>query len=208
MEIIGELRTQMGGFNKSGKGDEGAVEQLAGIKTLNGLLEWIADNVSEAQAETGGISLQHAIEKPTNIPPAGASLTESDIRSTILLTVSEKTGYPTDMLGMDLDLEADLSIDSIKRMEILGELKVKIGGLSQSAGNTEALAGIKTLNGLVNWIAGNLPSSPATASVAVEATIPPITNPAPASLSRITFSLTPYAFNEKMQSASVVKSLP
>jgi len=196
MEIIGELRTQMGGFNQSGKGDEGAVEQLAGIKTLNGLLEWIADNVGDAKAETGGISLQHAIEKPTNIPPAGASWTENDIRSTILLTVSEKTGYPTEMLGMDLDLEADLSIDSIKRMEILGELKVKIGGLGQSAGNTEALAGIKTLNGLVSWITGNLPVN-GTASVAIEATVVPTISNAPASLSRITFSLTPYAFNEK-----------
>ena len=196
MEIIGELRTQMGGFNKSGKGDEGAVEQLAGIKTLNGLLEWIADNVSDAQAATGGISLQHAIEKPTNIPPAGASWTENEIRSTILLTVSEKTGYPTEMLGMDLDLEADLSIDSIKRMEILGELKVKIGGLGQFAGNTEALAGIKTLSGLVSWISGHL-STPGVVSVAVETSAAPTVNTAPASLSRITFSLTPYAFNEK-----------
>ncbi|MGY0038003.1 hypothetical protein [Pedobacter sp. NJ-S-72] len=59
------------------------------------------------------------------------------------------------MLGMDLDLEADLSIDSIKRMEIIGELKLKIGfskGEEQSDDLMEKLAAIKTLNGLVNWI--------------------------------------------------------
>ncbi len=194
MEIIGELRTQMGGFNAGGKNDEGAVEQLAGIKTLNGLLEWIANNVDDAEPEAGGISLQHAIEKPTNIT-ASQNWTENDIRSTILLTVSEKTGYPQEMLGMDLDLEADLSIDSIKRMEILGELRIKIGGLAQSEEKTEALAGIKTLNGLVNWITGNLPATvPASPSSEAPA---PVSTAATASLSRIRFNLVPSSFNEK-----------
>ena len=39
----------------------------------------------------------------------------------------ERTGYPIDMLDPDLDLEADLSIDSIKRIEIVGELADRIG---------------------------------------------------------------------------------
>jgi acyl carrier protein len=70
--------------------------------------------------------------------------------------VSEKTGYPKEMLGMDLDLEADLSIDSIKRMEIIASLKEKIGFGSQgdqADDLMEKLAAIKTLNALVNWIA-------------------------------------------------------
>ena len=33
--------------------------------------------------------------------------------------VADKTGYPADMLGMEMHLEADLGIDSIKRVEIL-----------------------------------------------------------------------------------------
>ncbi|UPK71082.1 type I polyketide synthase [Chitinophaga filiformis] len=206
MEIIGELRTQMGGFHAGGKSDETAVEQLAGIKTLNGLLEWIANNVSDAQAETGGISLQHAIEKPTNNTSASQGWTENDIRSTILLTVSEKTGYPQEMLGMDLDLEADLSIDSIKRMEILGELRVKIGGLAQSDEKTEALAGIKTLNGLVSWISGNMPASTAPAPVSSEEPAP-VSATTPASLSRIRFSLVPCGFNEKETVSIAGKSL-
>lgn len=155
MEIIGELRTQLGGFKTAGKSDETVVEQLSGIKTLNGLLQWIAENVDNNMPDTGGISLQHAVQQPTT----EKSWSEQDIRSIILLTVSEKTGYPQDMLGLDLDLEADLSIDSIKRMEILGELKVKIGGFGQSEDKTEALAAIKTLNGLVSWIAANMTSS-------------------------------------------------
>ncbi|HJT73963.1 MAG TPA: SDR family NAD(P)-dependent oxidoreductase, partial [Chitinophaga sp.] len=190
MEIIGELRTQMGGFRSSGKSDETVVEQLAGIKTLKGLLEWIANNVDQP-SDTGGVSLQHAIEHPATSSPESKRWTEQDIRSTILLTVSEKTGYPQDMLGLDLDLEADLSIDSIKRMEILGELRIKIGGLPQSDEKAEALAGIKTLNGLVSWISGNIPAE-TTAPVSVTVTAPATT---PASLSRIRFALVPAPFD-------------
>ena len=38
----------------------------------------------------------------------------------LLQIVSERTGYPTEMLDLDLNIEADLGIDSIKRVEILG----------------------------------------------------------------------------------------
>ena len=34
--------------------------------------------------------------------------------------VSQRTGYPADMLDLDLNLEADLGIDSINRIELLG----------------------------------------------------------------------------------------
>ena len=40
---------------------------------------------------------------------------------------SEKTGYPEDMLDPNLDLEADLGIDTVKQMEILGLIRRKYG---------------------------------------------------------------------------------
>ena len=36
---------------------------------------------------------------------------------TVLSIVAEKTGYPQDMLDLDLDLEADLGIDTVKQAE-------------------------------------------------------------------------------------------
>jgi NAD(P)-dependent dehydrogenase (short-subunit alcohol dehydrogenase family) len=45
-----------------------------------------------------------------------------DLRETLLGIVEEKTGYPRDMVGLDRNLEADLGIDSIKRVEIVGTL--------------------------------------------------------------------------------------
>lgn len=74
----------------------------------------------------------------------------------LLEIVGERTGYPLEMLDLDLDLEADLSIDSIKRMEILGALDVAIG-LADRLGDhrdelVEELAAIRTLRGIEAWI--------------------------------------------------------
>jgi acyl transferase domain-containing protein/NAD(P)H-dependent flavin oxidoreductase YrpB (nitropropane dioxygenase family)/NAD(P)-dependent dehydrogenase (short-subunit alcohol dehydrogenase family) len=186
MEIIGELRTKLGGFNSSGQTDESVVEQLAGIKTLNGLLLWISGNIEQKQPAPVAVP-------PATAQPSAKTWSEGDIKHVLLNTVSEKTGYPTDMLGMDLDLEADLSIDSIKRMEILGELKVKIGSFIQGGEDkTEALAGIKTLNGLLKWIAESVGGAPQT--IPVYNTAHAVTAAAAATLSRLSFSLTPSSY--------------
>lgn len=49
----------------------------------------------------------------------------SGIEQALLEIVSDKTGYPIEMIETEMDLEADLSIDSIKRVEILGALLEK-----------------------------------------------------------------------------------
>ncbi|HEV7854220.1 MAG TPA: beta-ketoacyl synthase N-terminal-like domain-containing protein, partial [Mycobacterium sp.] len=45
-----------------------------------------------------------------------------DLHALMLAVVAEKTGYPAEMLNLDLDLEGDLGIDSIKRVEILAAI--------------------------------------------------------------------------------------
>ncbi len=46
-----------------------------------------------------------------------------DFKATLLELVADRTGYPQDMLALDADLEADLGVDSIKRVEIIGALQ-------------------------------------------------------------------------------------
>ena len=48
-----------------------------------------------------------------------------EIRKTILALLSEKTGYPPDMLDTSLDLEADLGIDTVKQAEFISEVREK-----------------------------------------------------------------------------------
>ena len=39
--------------------------------------------------------------------------------------ISEQTGYTTDLLDDNLDLEADLGIDTVKQVEIFGKVSAK-----------------------------------------------------------------------------------
>ncbi len=97
----------------------------------------------------------------------------------VLAIVSERTGYPAETLGPDLDLEADLSIDSIKRIEIVGELAARLGlQVDQGGGDGDAmieeLATRKTLRAMVTWLAARLealrsPAAPAATPPAVAA---------------------------------------
>ena len=41
----------------------------------------------------------------------------------ILALVVEKTGYPNDMLDLDLDLEADLGVDTVKQAELFAAIR-------------------------------------------------------------------------------------
>ncbi len=41
--------------------------------------------------------------------------------------VSEKTGYPVEMLDLELDLEADLGIDTVKQAELFAAVRTHYG---------------------------------------------------------------------------------
>ncbi len=155
IEIIGELRTQLGGFSKTDKNEEALVEELTALKTLNSLLQWLEEHAPKAPKVIQTEVVEITSERQ-NIANANNVWTKQNIQSLLVNIISEKTGYPEEMLGLDMDLEADLSIDSIKRIEIIGELRTQLGGFSKTDKNEEALveelASIKTLNALVNWI--------------------------------------------------------
>ena len=108
-----------------------------------------------------------------------AVLTADTVLATVRALVSERTGYPVDMLDADLDLEADLSIDSIKRTELTGLLTDRLklartgGALDDSV--MEELARMRTLRGIVNWIVNRAsPAQPATPAVSSPAQVIPV----------------------------------
>jgi polyketide-type polyunsaturated fatty acid synthase PfaA len=72
------------------------------------------------------------------------------LSQTLLDVVSDKTGYPAEMLELEMDLEADLGIDSIKRVEILGALQEEMPELPQP--NLEELAELHTLAQIISYL--------------------------------------------------------
>jgi acyl carrier protein len=48
---------------------------------------------------------------------------KDSVKETVLQIIAEKTGYPPDMLDLDLDLEADLGIDTVKQAEMFAAIR-------------------------------------------------------------------------------------
>ncbi|MFD9356033.1 SDR family NAD(P)-dependent oxidoreductase [Streptomyces sp. NPDC060031] len=102
-------------------------------------------------------------DEPQPARSGAAARSPEEVMEVVLEIVHTRTGYPRDMLGPELDLEADLSIDSIKRVEIIGALADRIG-LPQDPGGSastavEELSRIKTLRGIVGWITSHTTES-------------------------------------------------
>ncbi|MEU2623846.1 SDR family NAD(P)-dependent oxidoreductase [Streptomyces sp. NPDC007157] len=93
-----------------------------------------------------------AVPAAPDVEPAAAT----DVERVVLEIISERTGYPVDMIEPDLDLEADLSIDSIKRAEIAGELAKRLGiaGGAETLDDAELeeLAKARTAAAVTGWL--------------------------------------------------------
>ena len=55
--------------------------------------------------------------------PAGAAPAPDSVKDKVMAIIAEKTGYPPDMLDPDLDLEADLGIDTVKQAEMFAAIR-------------------------------------------------------------------------------------
>jgi NAD(P)-dependent dehydrogenase (short-subunit alcohol dehydrogenase family) len=113
-----------------------------------------------ASATTGDGGTAPANEAPPGQPAAGrdTGVDPEVLVGALMEIVSERTGYPPEMLDPSLDLEADLGIDSIKRVEILNNFRKLLpeSRQQQLEGGLEKLAGIKTLHGIIDWIRSDL----------------------------------------------------
>ncbi len=160
-------------------GDE-AMEKLTSIRTLRGIVAWMLASTAEAN---GAHPAAGAPTRPSaRAAPAPSAVDEATLTAQLLEIVSERTGYPAEMLDLDQDLEADLGIDSIKRIEILGTYQQKYLARDQKPDDEamEKLTSIRTLRGIVAWLmasaaapkAATVGPSPS-ASLGASAAVPP-----------------------------------
>jgi acyl transferase domain-containing protein/3-hydroxymyristoyl/3-hydroxydecanoyl-(acyl carrier protein) dehydratase/NAD(P)-dependent dehydrogenase (short-subunit alcohol dehydrogenase family)/acyl carrier protein len=114
---------------------------------------------------------------PAPDAPADSAVKTSDlsnVQSVLFDTVSRLTGFPVEMLEPDMDIESDLGIDSIKKVEIISELEKQLpdtrGLTFEHIGTARTLADIC---GTITSPAQNKASaSPSAASIPVTAVTP------------------------------------
>lgn len=124
----------------------GAAQQVVGNHSVVALLPTQLAALSTDFSDNG-----HAASLPEERP---AQLNLESMTLELLKLISERTGYPVEMLGAHVKLESDLGIDSIKRVEILGEFQHRTGGVDQA--DLEALSRMTTIQQIVDLIAERL----------------------------------------------------
>jgi malonyl CoA-acyl carrier protein transacylase len=101
-------------------------------------------------------------------PPAPASAGDG-VEEAVIKLVSEKTDYPPDMLDLDLDLEADLGVDTVKQAEVFAEVRETY---NIERDDDLQMREFPTLAHVVQFVRDRAPDLPATEAVAAHATPP------------------------------------
>ncbi len=107
--------------------------RLSDYNTLAKVFRFVEDSLAAAPTPVASVQpvpQQDVPAAPVNEPvkpqtPLTASTEE--IKAYVLSAVSEKTGYPTEVLDPDLDLEADLGIDTVKQAELFASIRGQYG---------------------------------------------------------------------------------
>ncbi len=105
-----------------------------------------------APSEPSPAAPETSASQDAAVPAGGTGKGPDDVAQRILELVSRKTGYPIEMLGLDLDMEAELGIDSIKRVEILGIYQAQYAGGRDL--DLEQAGRQKTLGSLIEYLEG------------------------------------------------------
>ncbi len=181
VEILSALEDRVPGLPKV------TPDEMAPLRTLGQIADHLAGLA--APAPVAGSAPPAA---PS--PASSGGITARHVREALVAAVSALTGYPGDMLQPEMDIEADLGIDSIKRVEILAALEERLPGLPPVL--PDELADLRTLDQIAAHFADRCADS--TTPSPAETSVPPpmetprqaddtrtVTPPAPRGLSLV-----------------------
>ncbi len=132
------------------------IDSIKRVEILSALQEQLPWSQAVNPEELGTFQfLQHIVEfiaagRPVSLNETSTALAQVDdtFAKVLLEIVSEKTGYPIDMLDLEMNLDSDLGIDSIKRVEILSAIQERVPELP--AVSPDDMATLQTLQSIVD----------------------------------------------------------
>jgi acyl transferase domain-containing protein len=124
---------------------------LGSLRTLQDIIDHLAGSAPAGSANGGGTPVSQPAQVEPISAPTGAEA-GSDLGAALLAIVAELTGYPVEMLDTGMDMEADLGIDSIKRVEILAAVQERLPDMPQV--DSTHLGGMRTLADIITHLGG------------------------------------------------------
>lgn len=146
-EQLGTLRTLEQIANLLGAGGTASPATVAGTTTAAAPTAVAASAVAVAPVVGAGTAAASAPAVGTT----AAAPTGDDLRIALREVVAEKTGYPVEMVDPSMDLEADLGVDSIKRVQVIGALQERFPELPSLG--PEQLGTLRTVDQIVDELA-------------------------------------------------------
>ncbi len=168
VEILGALQEMYPNLPKPN------LEELSEKRTIGQVVEYLQSHASKSITVEIAV---HEVQQTTEISVEAAPVVEvvtspepsvviaftpepepepatsdefANLGETLLAITSDKTGYPVEMLELEMDMEADLGIDSIKRVEILGAMQEMYPNLPKP--NIEELGDLRTIGQIVDYL--------------------------------------------------------
>nr|MDJ0919197.1 SDR family NAD(P)-dependent oxidoreductase [Woeseiaceae bacterium] len=111
---------------------------------------------------------------PEPVVPQAAAPSD-DVENQVIRIVAEKTDYPPDMLALDLDLEADLGVDTVKQAEVFAEIR---GHYNIPRDENLRLSEFPTLEHVVGFVRERRPDQPTSMAASPQAAPEPAATPA------------------------------
>ncbi len=96
--------------------------QIKDYPTLRAVADYIASQASGASSNVDSAASPAEIATEPASTPTG-SADGGEVLAKLTGLVAEKTGYPVELLEPDLDMEADLGIDTVKQAELFGLIR-------------------------------------------------------------------------------------
>ncbi|MEV0078970.1 SDR family NAD(P)-dependent oxidoreductase [Nocardia neocaledoniensis] len=148
VQVIGALQERFPSLPSLGP------EQLGTLRTLDQIADLLAaDGAATTGAEGDPATPADAADADEVASvDAGRTPTAETLRQALREVVADKTGYPVDMVDPTMDLEADLGVDSIKRVQVIGALQERFPTLPSLG--PEQLGTLRSLDQIVGELAG------------------------------------------------------
>ncbi|WP_260478707.1 type I polyketide synthase [Kibdelosporangium aridum] len=149
-EVAAELVSRVGVRLTSA--DDESLEDLSKARTADAITDWLFARITSSPAEPTAAKAG----QPTR------ELSRAEVFTVVRQVVAERTGYPEEMIEPGLDLEADLSVDSIKRTEVAAELVSRVGVQLTSADDEslEDLSKARTADAITDWLYARISPTP------------------------------------------------
>ncbi len=160
VEIISELEKQ--------------IPSCQGLTTENiGSVRTLKDICTAIQGETANTGeTEEAITREKMVPLEQLKSLESlpdekksrshnsrqTVSNVLVSTISDLTGFPVEMLEPSMNLESDLGIDSIKRVEILSRLEQELDHIDTIS--SDDIANLKTIEEIISYLDKTDPETP------------------------------------------------